>query len=244
MIITSVQNQKIKMRAKLHLHKERIRQQCFAVEGRHMVEEADQAGCLQELYIAEGIPNDFSIEPVFCSPAVMKKLSHRQSAADMIGICRFPVLHPKNEKTVVFLQDVQDPGNVGTLIRSAYSFGIDALYLSAGCADPYNPKTLQASQGAIFHLPCIVCDLPAVMAQKQHSGMTLYATALHHRSQALQAIKPKHPCGIVLGNEGQGLPDELIEQCDATVKIEMTAFESLNVAVAGSLMMYEFQYKK
>lgn len=243
-MITSVQNKKIKERAKLKSKKARMEQNCFLVEGKHLIQEAIQSNILMELYLLENIENPFNIEATYCSQAVINKLSNQKSDAKMIGICKFPSFENKKEEAILLLDDVQDPGNMGTLVRSAYSFGFDTLYLSNNCADLYNPKTIQSSQGAIFHIPAYTCDLNELIFQKQKAGMTIYATALHENTIDASKIKVHKPYGILLGNEGQGVKHELIEACDQCVKIEMETFESLNVAVAGSILMYSFQYLK
>lgn len=242
--ITSVQNNKIKERSKLKSKKARMEQNCFLVEGKHLIQEAIQSNILIELYLLENIENPFDFKVTYCSQPVMNKLSNQKSDAKMIGICKFPSFENKKEKAILLLDDIQDPGNMGTLVRSAYSFGFDAIYLSNNCADLYNPKTIQSSQGSIFHLPAYQCDLSEIIQGKQKAGMTIYATALHNNTMDASKVKIHKPYGILLGNEGQGVKPELIELCNQCVKIEMETFESLNVAVAGSILMYSFQYLK
>ena len=235
-IIESLQNKKIKELAKLHSKKERDRSDCFLVEGEHMVKEAESAGFLKEVYILIDHENPTNIEATYCSQAVLNKLSVQNSNALIIGVCSKPHLQCEKENRILLLNEVQDPGNVGTLIRTAYSFGYDAVYVSKGCADAFNEKTLQSSQGAIFHLPVISCDMLKTIESKK--DMELYATALHHDSISLQEAKPASCFGIVLGNEGAGLPDSIIDACSHCLKIEMDRFESLNVAIAGAICMY------
>ena len=236
-IIESLQNKKIKELAKLHTKKERDRSSLFLVEGEHMVMEAQSAGVLTEVFLLIDAQNPTNVEATYCSQSVLNKLSSQNSNAIMIGLCKKLEIQTVKENKILLLNEVQDPGNVGTLIRTAYSFGYDAVYVSKGCADVYNEKTLQSSQGAIFHLPVIVCDMVNVIQTKKES-MEIYATALHHDSISLQEAKPKGNFGIVLGNEGQGLPESIINICTHCLKIEMDRFESLNVAVAGSICMY------
>lgn len=243
-IITSTQNKTIKERTKLHLKKERDRQSRFIVEGLHLVEEACQAQILQELYLLEGLKNPLPGQPVtYCTQSVMQKLSNQVSQATMIGICRKKKILPPCINTALFLDTVQDPGNVGTLFRSAYSFGIDIIYLSNDCADIYSTKSLQSSQGSIFHIPFAYVDLMDQIRTSQSCGMHMYATALHTASKPLQSIVPPLSYGLLIGNEGKGVKSELIAICNETIQIETTAFESLNAAVAGSIIMYTLQKK-
>lgn len=242
-IITSTQNKKIKERAKLLKKKERDLSNLFIVEGKHLIDEAEKANALVEIYQLEGCINPSTLEPIICSQQVLNKLSSQKSNAKMIGICR-KQKHDKHENDVaLFLDDIQDPGNVGTILRSAYSFGVNQIYLSKACADIYNPKTIQSTKGALFHLNFEVVDLLETIQRKQEEGMKIYATALHHDSISLQECKPPKSYGIVLGNEGQGVHEQIIQQCDQTLYIEMDRFESLNVAIATSIVLYTLKHK-
>ena len=162
----------------------------------------------------------------------------------MIGVCKKLSLTPIKEENILLLDNVQDPGNVGTILRTAHSFGIDCIYLSKGCADIYNPKTIQSSQGALFYIPVIQTDLVEEIKNLQTKDIEVYATALHDNHKDLQDIKPNEKYAILVGNEGQGVRKELIDLSDHIVKIEMETFESLNVAIAASICMYTFKYAK
>jgi RNA methyltransferase, TrmH family len=239
-MIESVNNKKIKEYAKLHLKKERDKQRLFIIEGKHMIEEALKAKSLYALYLLDGVDNPFDFECEHATQEVLNKLSNQTSNAKMIGVCKKLNYIQANEKHIILLDTVQDPGNVGTIIRSAYSFGYDCVYLSKGCADIYNPKTIQASQGALFHIPCIQTELKDKI---ESLDMETYATALNNKHINLQDAHPKDEYAILLGNEGEGIHPELIDLCDYTVKIEMDTFESLNVAIAASICMYTFKHK-
>lgn len=242
--IESVQNKRIKELTRLHTKKERDKTGCFLVEGEHLVKEAFSAGCLQEVFINKDTSWKESIPSTLCSDAVLNKLSVQSSQAKIIGLCRKKEWDEKEEKQILLLDSVQDPGNMGTLLRTACAFGIDQVYCSMMCADIYNPKTIQASQGAIFHIPVCYTDLKSLIHKKQAEGLTIYGTSLHERSLPLSKVEKKTSYGIVLGNEGNGVHRELIDACDVIVKIEMHAFESLNVAIAGAILMYEFDRNK
>lgn len=242
--IESIQNKIIKERSKLSLKKERDKSSLFLVEGKHMIEEALQANCLKELYILIGEDNPFSFEPVFCTQAVLNKLSNQNSNAKMIGVCKKPEEINTDMHRVLLLDTVQDPGNVGTIIRTAHSFGMDAIYYTKGCADIYNPKTIQSSQGAIFHIPMIQTELETFIPSLQKNHFEVFATALHEDSIFLQEVSVPEKYAIILGNEGQGIHKEIIQMANTCVKIEMDTFESLNVGIAASICMYHFRYSK
>ncbi len=240
-MIESVNNKKIKEYAKLHLKKERDKHGLFIIEGEHMVQEALKANVLKELFLLDGMENSFNFPCNYASQSVLNKLSNQTSSAKIIGICKKLENKINKENRIILLDTVQDPGNVGTIIRSAYSFGYDCIYLSKGCADIYNPKTIQASQGAIFHIPCIQVDL---LEKINNLNIETYATALSKNHINLQDVHPKKEYAIILGNEGEGIHQNLIDASDYTVKIEMDAFESLNVAIAASICMYTFKHKE
>lgn len=244
MKIESIQNKKIKERTKLHTKKERDKTGLFIVEGEHLIQEAIHANVLKELYILDTIENPFDFPCFECTQSVINKLSNQVSNAKMIGVCQKQTYKNDNYSKVLLLDDVQDPGNVGTIIRSAYSFGIDCIYLSNKCADLYNLKTIQSSQGALFHLPVFVCDIKEKIKQLQKKNIKVYATALHQKAKMLQEIVPENSFAIVLGNEGSGIKQEIIDSCDECIQIEMNQFESLNVAIAASICIYYFQYNK
>lgn len=142
------------------------------------------------------------------------------------------------------MEAVQDPGNVGTLIRSAAAFGFDGVILSEGCASPYAPKTLRASMGAAVRVPVIETGpLPPALARLRQLGIRCLAAALEH-SEPLGPVPAAHPGGVcvVVGSEGQGLEGDTIAACDAAVRIPMTdRVESLNAGIAGSILLWHFR---
>ena len=139
---------------------------------------------------------------------------------------------------------MQDPGNVGTLLRSAAAFGFDGVLLGPGCAAPFAPKTLRASMGAAGRLPVlVVSDLPAALMALRGRDVTCLAAALYH-SRPLDEVGTDFPGGVclVIGSEGQGLTDAAVAACDAAVRIPMTDLvESLNAGVAGSVLLWQFR---
>ena len=142
------------------------------------------------------------------------------------------------------LERVQDPGNVGTLLRSAAAFGFDGVILSDGCASVYAPKTLRASMGAAVRIPVIEAGaMPDAITQLRAKGITCLAAALY-KSQPLSAAQASYPGGVcvVIGSEGQGLTDETVAACSSTVRIPMTdRVESLNAGIADSILLWHFR---
>ena len=137
------------------------------------------------------------------------------------------------------LDGVQDPGNVGTLWRTADAFGADGLLLLPGCADPWSPKTVRATMGACFRLPVWETGLDAVLPVLDRSGLPLYAAALRRDTLDLRDLNTDR-AAVVIGSEGRGVTDAVLSACAATVKIPMTdRCESLNAAVAGAVILWE-----
>ncbi|MGN0983606.1 MAG: TrmH family RNA methyltransferase [Gemmiger sp.] len=178
---------------------------------------------------------------------VAEKLAGTPSSQGVFALFETPAPGPERLHTarrLLALEGVQDPGNVGTLLRSAAAFGFDAVVLGPGCAAPFSPKTLRASMGAAGRLPVFTAgDLPAVLATLRARGVTCLAAALY-RSSPLDAVGTDFPGGVcvVIGSEGRGLSEAAVAACDAAVRIPMTDLvESLNAGVAGSVLLWHFR---
>ena len=142
-------------------------------------------------------------------------------------------------KRYLVLDGLQDPGNVGTLWRTADAFGADGLILLPGCADPWSPKTVRATMGACFRLPAWEAALEDALSVFSRSGLPLYAAALRNDTMDLRELSAAR-CAVAIGSEGHGVSQALLDTCDATVKIPMTdRCESLNAAVAGAVVLWE-----
>ena len=139
------------------------------------------------------------------------------------------------------LEDIQDPGNLGTMIRTAEAFGLDGLVLSSGCCDVYNPKVLRASMGGVFRLPIAVTeDLPATITALQDRGMTALACVVDADAEPLHRVEKNAGTMCVIGNEGNGLQDATVAVCRKRVTIPMAGrAESLNASMAAGIVMWE-----
>ena len=175
---------------------------------------------------------------------VMKTLSPAQTPQGVLSVCgmRPPALPEKLEgRRYVVLDGVQDPGNVGTTLRTADAFSADGLLLVNACADLYNPKTVRATMGAVFRCPVWTCDVPALRALLTASGLPLYGAAL--RADTVDARTLEYGrCAIAIGSEGKGLSREMLAACDQTALIPMSEHcESLNAAVAAAIVMWQMK---
>ena len=237
--ITSVQNARIKKLTRLHQKKERDETGLFLIEGEHLIQEALKAGIIEEILSDEDCPFDFErITPV--TDNVMAKLSSSVSAVHYIAVCRQPQMTVHDARRILMLDDVQDPGNLGTLIRTAVSFRFDGICCSQKTVDLYNEKVIRSTQGALFAIPVICRDLLEAIADLHEQGFEVIGTSLQN-AEAMTELKPTEKMAIVLGNEGSGVSAEVLNACDRCVRIEMNGFESLNVAVAGGILMYAYR---
>jgi len=236
--IDSVNNPKIKAWSKLNRKKERDRTGLFCVEGEHLVQEALRAGIVERILSVDDTFSSDEVPFTEVSAAVLAKLSANVSAPSVMAVCRMEPLHPVEKNRLLILDGVQDPGNLGTLIRTAMSFQYDAVYCSPETCDFYNEKVIRSTQGALFHIPLIRTDLSKLCGDLQKEGVTVIATTLQEAVSLRKLIHPERHA-LILGNEGSGVSPQLQEAADQRVRIEMKGFESLNVAVAGGIMMYE-----
>ena len=227
-MIVSKENKHIKEIAKLMKKKYRDKTRMFLVEGFHLVEEAKRHGVVLEVFTT-----DENIEGTLVSFDVIKKLSTTETPQPIIALCKKTTRNELGDKVLV-LNDVQDPGNVGTLIRTAVAFGFTGVLVQG--ADIYNSKTIRSSQGAIFKITTIQTgDIKDYFDDYQLIGALLDKEAIHY-----DELKPKNKFMLILGNEGKGINDEVINVLDEKVYIPIQ-FESLNVASAGAILMNEYK---
>lgn len=241
MIITSVNNEKIKEVVKLKDKKYRDINDRFIIEGLDLIREAYKNGLLEYLYILEDedtIYND--IPHSYVNSSVMKKLSDLESISGYLGVCK-KIEEKGIGNRILLLDKVQDPGNVGTIIRSAVAFGFDTIVLGTGSVDLYNSKVIRSSKGMLFNINIINRDLIKFITDLD--GYTIYGTdvvnGIDIRSESIPS-----KVAIVIGNEGQGISNNVRELCDKFLYIDMNKnCESLNAGVSASILMYEVMKK-
>lgn len=140
---------------------------------------------------------------------------------------------------LLVLDGVQDPGNVGTIMRTADAFGADALVLLPGCADPWSPKVVRSTMGACFRLPVLTCSLQEMTEMLAEKQVPLYATALREDTQDIRNADLSR-AAVVIGSEGRGVSEQVLQVCEMTLKIPMRdRCESLNAAMAAGIVLWE-----
>ncbi|QCT75129.1 TrmH family RNA methyltransferase [Macrococcoides canis] len=242
-IIESVQNQKIKQIAKLHNRKDRKKMKQFLIEGEHLVEEAVNSQVDIEMILTVNPEKlteamvDGSKQQYEITFKVAEKLSQTESPQGIYAVCNMEDMHDIVMNRVIYLDRIQDPGNVGTIIRTADAAGFDAVIIAKGTVDIYNDKVLRSSQGSVFHIPVVEMDFTE--AKEKFKGI-IYGTSLES-ARDYKEIKPADKFMIVLGNEGQGVSDEILSAADENLYVPIHgSAESLNVAVCAGILMYHF----
>lgn len=236
MKITSLTNSYIKELYALKDNNEKKLKKLFLTNDIDIINLAFEKGFLKQvLYYKK--PLDLDIDQLEVNEAIIKKLSFNKSYGDYIGVCTYPKFTFENKRRYLYLDNVQDPGNVGTLIRTCLAFSYDGIILSPDSASIYNDKVIQASKGGIFSLP-IYTDIS--LKEMKDKGYLIIGTGLRN-SINLKEVKIDSKFSLVLGNEGQGMKKENIDLASIMVKIEMDNIESLNVAISGGILLYEFK---
>lgn len=239
MLYTSIDNKKIKDIKKLNTKKYRDKVGMFLVEGEHLVLEAYKTGCLVELLLEENQIFPLDVETNYISNNVLNYISCLDTPQKVIGICKRQNNKELGSK-ILILDDIQDPGNLGTIIRSSVAFNIDTIILSDNTVDLYNSKVIRASQGLLFHINIIRSNLLDILPKLKDDNYYIYGTKVTH-GNSLKSIEKKDKFVLIMGNEGNGMHEELSELCDEFIYIEMRdSVESLNVGVATSIILYEF----
>lgn len=234
-MIESVNNEKIKYYSKLNTKKYRDSEGLFIVEGEHLVLEAEKLGIVKEIFSLNGEKG------IKVTEAVMGKLSNLSSIPNILAICK-KIEEKEINGNILLLDNIQDPGNLGTIIRSAVAFGIDTIVASNDTVDVYNTKTLRSSEGMIFHINYLKRDL--VKFIEATKGMYTYYTTNVNEGADISNLNIDKPYAIVMGNEGAGVSSLVASKCDKSLYIPMSdKCESLNVAIATSIILYEFSKK-
>ncbi|MEH7252064.1 RNA methyltransferase [Neobacillus niacini] len=242
--IESIQNPKVKQWKKLLTKKERDKSGTFLVEGFHLVEEAlKHSENIIEIIVSDKteLPHRWDsreIPVTIVTEEISNSLSDTEAPQGIYAVCKQLQLEKPNAKTYLLIDAVQDPGNLGTMIRTADAAGIDAVVVGKGSVDVYNGKVLRSAQGSHFHLPIITGDLHEWIEQLKEKNISVYGTALEGAA-AYTDISTEEKFALLVGNEGNGVNKELLTKTDANLYIPIYGkSESLNVAVATGILLY------
>ncbi len=231
-MLTSIDNPKIKALLKLKTSKERKKENKFIVEGPHLVKEARNLNLLIEAYSIEEKEGYIQI-----SKQIMDKIADTDTTVTEIGLCKMLNSNLVTDK-ILILDKVQDPGNLGAIMRSANAFGFKTIALGEGTCDIYNSKVIRSSQGAIFKLNFINVNIVEFL--KKLNDYDIYGTNVINGIE-LDNVKKTKKMAIILGNEGNGISVLVNNALKKNIYIPMENTESLNVAIAASIIMYKLR---
>ncbi|ASA97726.1 RNA 2'-O ribose methyltransferase, SpoU family [Anoxybacillus flavithermus TNO-09.006] len=247
--IESPKNERVKQWKKLLTKKGRDKTGLFLIEGFHLVEEAVKSGVhIEELIVAEHavIPASWNISHIpmtIVTDEVIKAISDTETPQGIAAVCKQMHWNVDDIQTALFIDAVQDPGNVGTIIRTADAAGIDAVVVGEGSVDIYNAKVIRATQGSLFHFPVIKGDIGQWIAHFQNRHIPIYGTSLQNGVD-YRSVSPSSSFALIVGNEGSGVNDKWLQQTTANLYVPIYGkAESLNVAVATGILLYHLQKK-
>ncbi len=256
-MISSESNGQIKELVKLQKQARfRKKQAIFVVEGLKMVQEAARYGKLQKIYLSESLYEENLSELMLAydyeviSDAVFRKVSDTITPQGILGLVTIPrysqeEILQSQESYYLLLDDIRDPGNLGTMIRTAEGAGMSAVILSHSSVDLFNPKVVRSTMGSIFRMPyCYVESLPETIRQIRNQGCQVYATAMEG---SVVYDEPDYTTGaaVVIGNEANGISDAVFREMPVNIRIPMEGhLESLNAAVSAAIIMYEIRRQR
>ncbi len=267
-IIKSRNNSLIKWAASLQDKKYRQKEKRFLIEGEKLCFDALEKQLeITHIFVCENIFSDIlpqiksridgkinrEFEVISVSEEAISKISSEKAPQGVITIIKYldnfnilDIIYKeefflKNDERALILCSIRDPGNLGSVIRSAVAFGITHIILSDDCADIYNTKTIRGAMGSLFKIKVTkVKNIISLIMSAQHNGRRVFAAELTERAKSLDELKIFNNDIFIIGNEGHGIPDEISQVCDSSVYIPISAnTESLNASVAAAIFMWE-----
>lgn len=237
MLITSKDNSRIREMRKLLNSKYSREKGKFVVEGDNLIEEAIKNNLLLELYVLDNEVCKYDFPYDNLSAEVMKSISDLKSIPRVIGVCKYGESGSLGNR-IVILDDIQDPGNAGTIIRNSVAFGIDSVVFSLNSVNPYSEKVLRSTGGMIFNTNIIISDLGDIISEIKSKGIKVIGTSLSS-SISLESSFKSDSYAVVFGNEGNGVHESVLDLCDEIIRIDMSdKCESLNVGVSSGIILY------
>lgn len=246
-IIESIKNKRIKEWKKLLKTRGRKKANRYLIEGVHLVEEALKSEAwIEQIIVREDVwetewRTEKTDQVLLVTDEVSKELSDTETSQGVFAVIQ---IEEKNvletiEGPYLLLDAVQDPGNVGTMIRSADAAGFKGVILGEGTVDAYNPKTLRSAQGSHFHIQLIEEPIEEAIKRFQQQKLNVYGTALDERAESYVGKHFSEPFALIVGNEGAGVRPGILDYTDANFYIPIKGeAESLNVSIAASILMF------
>ena len=247
--ITSTSNETIKYFISLNDKKTRMNAKRFIVEGYHLVNEASKTNLLEAIISTDEkeLKKINNVRRYLVNDAIINKIATTKNPQNILGIVKMldhnitnlvPIIK-ENKTKLIMLDDVNDPGNLGTIIRTAAGLGYDGIIMSPNTVDLYNEKVIRSTQGVMFKIPIIKANLQEVIKMLKKEKVFCIGTALTN-AKDVKHITKKDKFAICLGNEAKGISKEVLDNMDENVKIAMNNdVESLNVSIAAGIIMYE-----
>lgn len=251
--ISSVENRQIKRLVLLRDRaRERRKAKSFLIEGERLVLDAP-VDRLEEVYMTRAVFEEMGgrfegVRSAVISDAVMRKISDTQTPQGILAVVREPEwelsdIAGKEHPMLLLLENIQDPGNLGTMFRTAEAAGAAGIVMNRGCVDVFNPKVVRSTMSSIFREPFLVtddlCDFIAELRERI-TGIHICAAYLDPSSRQYDAVDYRGACAFLVGNEGNGLSVEAVNAADETIYIPMCGkIESLNAAMSAGILMYE-----
>lgn len=247
--ITSTSNETIKYFISLNDKKTRMNAKRFIVEGYHLVNEASKTNLLEAIISTDEkeLKKINNVKRYLVNDAIINKIATTKNPQNILGIVKMldhnitnlvPIIK-ENKTKLIMLDDVNDPGNLGTIIRTAAGLGYDGIIMSPNTVDLYNEKVIRSTQGVMFKIPIIKANLQEVIKLLKKEKVFCIGTALTN-AKDVKHITKKDKFAICLGNEAKGISKEVLDNMDENVRIAMNNdVESLNVSIAAGIIMYE-----
>ncbi len=232
MKITSLKNDKVKYWVNLKNKKFRDQEKVFLIEGDHLISEAKKYGEILEYISITDEEADY-----FVTKEIMQKISSQKSISNSVAVVKF--LKPKEiSSRILILDNLQDPGNLGTIIRSAVAFNFTDIILSNESVDIYNSKVIRATEGMLFKVNVLRKDIKLFISELKEKNYQIVGTDVENGKTIKDVLKEN--VAIIIGNEGSGVRKEILDLCDFSINLKMNeGCESLNAGVCASIIMYE-----
>lgn len=243
MLITSLNNEHIKELCKLNQKKYRDESDLFLIETKHLVLEAYKEGIVKELILEQNEIFPLDVPTTYVTKQILKKLTNTDNPSNVMAVVEKIKEEDDIGEKILILDHIQDPGNLGTIIRSAVAFNIDTIVLSKDTVDLYNPKVVRSNQGMMFHINIISRDPIKFINDLKKKDYKIIGTKVTNGKDVKDARIYSH-FALVIGNEGQGISNDIDNLCDEYLYIKMNEnCESLNAGVAASILLYEINNK-